>query len=304
MHTSSRNCPICNDNQVSRFANVDGFWVVRCQNCEFVFVDIDEATCNEANVYPEQKLQTYYSYEPVYTLAYYDAIIDTMQNQSLTSKLRILDFGCGAGMFMRRARARGHDVHGVDFSPYSAAASTMFGLNIHNVDIANCTFDLESFDVIISHATYEHLFNPLSITNDLLKFLKPDGLFVITGVPNFNSIQIQWFKNFYCNGLGHVNHYNPASLRRLFVESGLAPIKIRGYGVPIWWLLDRIYTIRSGSVTTNPEVASEKTDSKNLIALYDTYKPTRFERFVSWLYTNAPPSFISLSLEAWGRKMP
>ena len=267
-----------------------------------MFVDIDEASSYSANSYPEDILELYYSHETVHTLAYYDTVLQEIENQLPKRALRILDFGCGAGMFMRRARARGHDVHGVDFSPYAEAARQRFGLNIMSKDLADCNIEPEAFDVIISHATYEHLMAPLELTQMLVRYLKPSGLFIISGVPNFTSISIQWFKNFYRNGLGHVNHYEPASLRSLFKLAGLTTIHVTGYGLNIWWLLDRIRGLKVQDGTSWPELRREALPVNGLIDTYDTLQPTRFVKMAAWMYAKLPPLPLSLSLEAWGRK--
>jgi SAM-dependent methyltransferase len=267
-----------------------------------VFVDIDELSCNTVNSYPEDILDMYYAHETVHTLAYYDFVVAKIEKQIPQRPLRILDFGCGAGMFMRRARARGHDTYGVDFSPYAEAARERFNLNILSKDLADCELDPESFDVIISHATFEHLLAPLELTRMLVQYLKPDGLFIVSGVPNFSSISVKWFRNFYRNGLGHVNHYEPHSLKKLFDLAGLRTTYVSGYGVSIWWLLDKIRGLKVREGSSWPVLTREALPHNDLIDSYDTLKPSMSARILTWAYTSLPPLRLSLSLEAWGRK--
>jgi SAM-dependent methyltransferase len=302
MQTEHRNCPTCENREVDLFHRVDGFSVVRCKQCRFVFVDISNEDSEAANIYDERTLQVYYAYQPVYTMAFYDSTVKKLEHQTGRESLRILDFGCGAGMFMRRARARGHSVAGVDFSPYANLARQRFNLEIYCEDLRTCPLPTESFDVIISHATYEHLMDPLGLTNELLRFLKPGGLFIVSGVPNFSNITIQWFKNFYRNGLGHVNHFERDSLRRLYSAAGIEVIDVKAYGLGIWGLVDSVKGLRAKPGMSWPEFTDEFASQSSLIDIYDSYIPNISERLLSLAYTKLPPSFISLSLEAWGKK--
>jgi SAM-dependent methyltransferase len=302
MNTTYRSCPFCRTSNAELFKVVDGFSVVRCSSCQFVYVDIDEASCETANHYTGDLLEVYYAHETVHTMAYYDSLINDIESLHGRRELRILDFGCGAGMFMRRARAKGHDVVGVDFSPYAALARDRFNLNIICADLAESGLDTDSFDVIISHATYEHLLEPLSITRTLTKYLKPRGLFIVTGVPNFSSIPVRWFKNFYRNGLGHVNHFEKRSLTKLFKMCDLSVIKVRGYGIAIWWILDRLRGIRTNPNSSWPVFDGSSFHSSPLLDQYDNLDPSLSARLISKLYTSISFRPLSLSLEAWGRK--
>lgn len=302
MQTKSRSCPVCRTNQADLYSTVDGFDVVRCQRCQFVFVDIDADYGEEINEYKPWMLYAYYANEPIYTMAFYDDSVKTMERLSSPGKLRILDFGCGTGMFMRRARKRGHDVVGVDFSPYAEMARDMFNLEIFCQDLASCAFEKESFDVIVSHATYEHLMDPVGITDNLTQYLKPGGLFIISGVPNFDTLSIQRFKNFYRNGLGHVNHYEKKSLALLFKTCNIDPVKIYGYGLGIWGLIDKVRGLKQVDGASWPDFSETGNVESTMLKDYDIIEPNLVQRTISRIYQWLPPSYLSLSLEAWGRK--
>ncbi|MEN9281853.1 MAG: hypothetical protein RL594_788 [Bacteroidota bacterium] len=302
MQTKSRSCPVCRTNHADLFSTVDGFDVVRCRECRFVYVDIDADYGEEINEYKPWMLYAYYANEPIYTMAFYDDSVNSIERLSPPGKLRILDFGCGTGMFMRRARKRGHDVVGVDFSPYAEMARDMFNLNIYCQDLASCDIELESFDVIVSHATYEHLMDPVGITKELLKYLKPGGLFIISGVPNFSAFAIQVFKNFYRNGLGHVNHFEKESLSLVFQTCGIEPIRIYGYGLAIWWLIDKFRGLKTRENSSWPDFSETGALETKMLRDYDVIEPSLLQRIISRAYQHAPPAYLSLSLEAWGRK--
>ncbi len=183
--------------------------------------------------------------------------------------MKILDFGCGSGMFMRRARKRGHEVYGLDYSPYSEEAKNLFKLNITSRPLEENNFESNYFDVILSHATYEHLFDPIGISKKLLGYLKPNGLFIISGVPNFNTITIQIFKNFTNNGKGRVNHFEKKTIKLLFDKLNLKTHSIKTYGINIWLFISFIRKI----FKSKSKFIQEKRNFKNDIVSFPIIRP-------------------------------
>lgn len=295
----TRHCPMCSNTVGRVFKNVDGYDVVRCTQCRFVFVDIDNDVADDVNIFDgETTLARYYAREPIYSIAYYDATLKRLSNYLGKKQLRILDFGSGNGMFMRRARAAGHLISGVDVSPYAAQAKDEFDLDVQICDVRECTFDRESFDVVFSHATYEHISDPVGIGKVLAQFVRPGGLLVLSGLPNFQTVGIQVFKNFFNNGLGHVNHFERHALKSLMTTLDLDTVKLHSYGWEVWYLHSR-YLQLSKKYRKNAQVNRTYAE---LIRNYDTYRPSTFEKIVSYVYAFCSPPLLGLSLEVWGKK--
>ncbi|HHB93060.1 MAG TPA: class I SAM-dependent methyltransferase, partial [Thioploca sp.] len=256
--TQYRTCPICFDNQALYLITVNQIRILRCKQCSMVFADIDEITIEKACKYESGTILHYYQDEPIYTIAYYDKIIDNMVRIFGRTDLKILEFGCGSGMFLRRARKRGLITYGVDFSEYSIYAAKAFDLNIINSTIDDCHFPTNYFDVVFSHATFEHLYNPLKIAKELVRILKGGGLFLTSGVPNYNTFSIKLFHNFYNNNPpGHVNYFEVKSITCLYQALGLEKIDISTYGINIWFLVYQAYR-QNNTISSKKKIESNE----------------------------------------------
>jgi SAM-dependent methyltransferase len=232
----SRPCPICLSLSATTAHVVNGFDLGRC-GCGMVFADVTEADTDGGNVYEEDYFYYYMQCEPLTTSAFYDLMAKRMKG-------RVLDFGCGIGEFVARARAQGIDAHGVDRAPYARLASEKLGIPIYaTLDEAPDA----SFDVVLSHAAFEHLHDPAGIAKALLGKLKRGGTFMISGVPNYNSVErrLGSFESNYPPG--HVNYFSPQSLRRFCVDLGLQRVSVRTYGLPVWYVVHALRRKNGGS---------------------------------------------------------
>ncbi len=296
----TRTCPICNSITGRLFKLVNGIKVLSCKNCNMLYSDIDEKVSWLHNQYSEEVLTHYYYNEPIFTIAYYDCMLQKIEKH-FGRKVNILEFGCGAGMFMRRARKSGHSITGIDYSPYSAKAAELFDLDIINRDIKDCEPEPNKYDVVISHATYEHLHNPQETTDLLLKNLKNKGLFIVSGVPNSSNFVIRQIKSFYNHDPAeHVNFFNKKNLKLHYKNNNLDTMSAKSYGFNIWVIIELIKKLRKKRIETPDAKMSEKAESN--IINYEDKNPSSFTCFISKLYTMNTIPFFGNSLEIWGIK--
>ncbi len=234
-----RNCPVCSENYIKHLHLVNQIEIVRCSNCKMVYADVAIKHIEDKNIYNKELFHKYIASEPIYTLAYYDSILQKIKKHFGTNQLKVLELGCGPGFFLRRAKLKGFDATGCDFSPYAQIAKETFDLNIVVSTIFDASFSKEEFDVVITHATHEHLGNMYEISARLNELLKKRGLFIVSGVPNYNTPAIRLFKSFYRNmPPSHVNFFEKRSLSIFFKNLEIRPVKIKSYGMGVWaWTL-------------------------------------------------------------------
>lgn len=246
MKTKYRNCPLCNEINVQILTTLKKTDIVRCLDCNMVFADITVEDTLQKNILSKEEFYKYVKEESSVTRAYYDKLLDTIKyNSKLSGKLKLLDFGCGTGQLLIRAEKKELEAYGSDFSPYAEEAKILFGLNIEIGNILETDYPNNYFDVIVTHATHEHLYNPVNITTKLVKLLKPGGLFVLSGVPNFNILSRRLFNNYYLNSPpGHINFFEKHSINKLFETSNLSRIYIKTYGFDIWYIQNKIRGLR------------------------------------------------------------
>jgi 2-polyprenyl-3-methyl-5-hydroxy-6-metoxy-1,4-benzoquinol methylase len=97
---------------------------------------------------------------------------------------KLLDAGCGTGLFSKRAVDLGAKVTSLDIGKKlldETGKKTMSQKIV--ADICNIPFVTESFDIVISSECIEHTLNPENAVNEMCRVLKKKGILVIT-TPN------------------------------------------------------------------------------------------------------------------------
>jgi|SaaInlStandDraft_6_1057023.scaffolds.fasta_scaffold03622_7 2-polyprenyl-3-methyl-5-hydroxy-6-metoxy-1,4-benzoquinol methylase len=129
---------------------------------------------------------------------------------------RILDIGCGRGLFLNIMRSDGWSVMGYEFDEKSAShAINNYGIDVHTGVMDN-QFEDESFDVVNVNHVLEHLKNPEQTLENCHRILKKNGLLVIA-VPNIDSFQAKFGKDkwFQLDIPCHLYHFSSKSLNNL-----------------------------------------------------------------------------------------
>jgi 2-polyprenyl-3-methyl-5-hydroxy-6-metoxy-1,4-benzoquinol methylase len=141
-------------------------------------------------------------------------------------KGKLLDIGCGYGIFLNAARKLGWMVTGVELSrTASEYARNVYKLDIHNGEVESVNHPECHFDVITFWDVLEHVPNPASFLNTVRSLFKKEGLIALS-VPNIGS----FFARFYKGKWGalrpeqHLWHFNRQSLNQLLFDQGFKPL--------------------------------------------------------------------------------
>jgi len=128
---------------------------------------------------------------------------------------RLVDFGAGAGSFVRAALDQGWDAMGIEQSDSARARAKEF----HNVELLK-EFGKESYDVATMWDVIEHLRDPASVLRTIGEHLTENGLiFIETGnFENWRRVvdEDRW-------GLYRFDHqfyFSPSSLKQVLHRAG------------------------------------------------------------------------------------
>jgi len=111
---------------------------------------------------------------------------------------KILDVGCGRGLFLKVMHNGGWDTIGTEFNEQTASyAIKTYGLKIFPGEITKHKFSSESLDVININQVLEHLKSPNEVIEESHRLLKKNGILIIS-VPDLRSPQFtigkeNWF---------------------------------------------------------------------------------------------------------------
>ncbi len=147
-----------------------------------------------------------------------------------------LDFGCGAGGFLKFLRKRGTvagrplAITGHDVGSYAKLLKSADGFRILDLD-AVAAEPTGRYDVISMIEVIEHLPSPLEPMQLVSRLLKPGGLLLLTTGNLDSPIARRDGLDFrYCVPEIHVSLFNPRCLSALYRRVGLAPHAVRYQG--------------------------------------------------------------------------
>src|SRR5207302_10324036 len=92
---------------------------------------------------------------------------------------RILDIGCGLGMYVSQFRHFSDDVHGVDVDPDKVAQGSQYLPNLRVAPAEDLPFSDDSFDVILLNEVIEHVDDDRLTILEAFRVLAPGGHIVI-----------------------------------------------------------------------------------------------------------------------------
>jgi SAM-dependent methyltransferase len=136
---------------------------------------------------------------------------------------KVLDYGCGRGEIVRRARenkiaAYGADIfHGGPAVPAQLAEEGLLGDIIREIQNDTLPFETDTFDLVISNQVFEHVRNLDVVCKEIQRVLKPDGqLYTLfppkeiipeghTGIPMLHwwpNNEFRYFYTYFLRSLG------------------------------------------------------------------------------------------------------
>ncbi len=207
-------------------------------------------------------------------------------------KGRILDIGCGRGLFLALMRAGGWEAAGTEFNEETASlAARAYGLEVKSGVPSEWGYPDERFDVITIHHALEHIQAPGEMLGTCRRLLKKGGLLVIA-VPNISSLQAAVGKRawFHLDVPYHLYHFSEAGLAGLLKKNSFSIAGIRRFDIeqgPFGWiqtLLNRsgirrnlLYTLLKNPALRKRELAEAvKTDIVYTAILLPLYIPLSF----------------------------
>jgi SAM-dependent methyltransferase len=227
-------CPLCLETRqqpLYRPADRRGGWayrVVRCPGCGFLY--------RNPNIRPERLGDLYASGYSRFLTGVYAANRQRRYRVTMDAVApildhgdgrRLLDFGCGAGLFLELAERRGFECYGVDLSPDSVAQarSRLSRAKVfHGSATAAAEIVAGGFDVVTLWSVLAHLPRPVEDLSMLRGLLRDDGVLVILTV-NAGSLHLaglgsRW-QGFTRN---HLMFYGRDTLPRLLRAAGFGAV--------------------------------------------------------------------------------
>ena len=228
-------CPICSSTQLNKAFDCTDFTVSHetfkidsCATCSFQFTNprpaIDE-------IYKYYKSETYISHTNS-KKGILNAIYQRIREKAIAKKLAvvesygplpkaILDYGCGTGEFLSKAKAGGWVAAGLEPDP----DARKLAITNHNLKVGQLT-DLQSFEsaqfgVITLWHVLEHVHQLQETVAQFHKILSAAGILIIA-VPNRKAFDAGHYKSFWAayDVPRHLYHFSSDNIIKLMDMNG------------------------------------------------------------------------------------
>ncbi|TAE24336.1 MAG: class I SAM-dependent methyltransferase [Cytophagales bacterium] len=209
------------------------FKIDECQNCGFRFTNPrpDESTLGD--YYKSEQYVSHndnsggiineiYKWVRRYTLGQKLRLINSVGSK----RGRLLDVGCGTGLFLDVIKRGGWAIEGVE--PDSFARSTAeerLGQQIHETV---GQLHKQQFDIITMWHVLEHVPNPHKTIRELRDRLNDNGILLLA-LPNSESYDAKHYGPHWAayDVPRHLSHFTPASITRLATEANFKSVTVK-----------------------------------------------------------------------------
>jgi 2-polyprenyl-3-methyl-5-hydroxy-6-metoxy-1,4-benzoquinol methylase len=193
-------CPVCRSREKRLRYRITRFRVYDCAACSQVYLWplLDEEEVREmfTQLYTEgegsvPELKSYYAFtyddspeNPLVQL--YESWLDRIEAHRRSG--RLLDIGCGTGLFLAVARRRGWEPYGIDDCDEATAhARDHFGLDVWSGEFSQVETDGKQFDAVTMWDIIEHAREPVALLEAARRVLAPGGVIALS-TPNQRSM--------------------------------------------------------------------------------------------------------------------
>jgi 2-polyprenyl-3-methyl-5-hydroxy-6-metoxy-1,4-benzoquinol methylase len=257
-------CDLCGADDAALRYTKRGFSIVQCNKCGMVYTNPRLTGGKIAELYDADYFQGHgfdksvdyvgdisiYDKKPdEYTLNDWD--LDTIKSMlgdgdstpqppplGRGGGARLLEIGCGTGVFLAKAREHGFDCEGLELSSYAADFVRGMGIPVQTKSIEEADFAENTWDAIVMREVIEHLPHPMESLKTIQRWLKPGGvLFMATGNYDCPERKLRGAEWFYFMPEGHLYYFSNRTMAKYLRKAGFRTVRVTNQGDKLMELL-------------------------------------------------------------------
>ena len=250
------NCPLCQANHPQNKYKIDSWNIVKCKNCDFIYVNPRLEKNELLNIYSSN----YFDNDTVGYVHYRESrelrtknfrrwVDDALPYYNVAVPCNALDIGCAAGYCLEVFKSKDWNAFGVELDREYADLLKQSGNRIYNAPLLDISFE-ERYDIITMFDVIEHLADLQENFAKLHSILNDNGSIVMI-TPDYNSLQRKLLgkKWFQFKPIEHINYFSLAAIEKLAAKTGFKVVahKKAGQYSDIAFLADRLRKYKFGA---------------------------------------------------------
>jgi len=228
-------CPVCQEKDFKFEFIAYGIDIVCCNNCKVRYTR--KIAKNLHDVYStkmalESYSDSYLNNEEYRVERFAKERLSIIIELFPKKNMKILDYGCGTGWFLKYVLSENINADGYEFSKNLAAfTSQRTSANIYSGDLSKVN---TKYDVITLFDVIEHVESPCIFLKSLSRLLKNNGYLVIF-TPNFDSVSIKHLreKHNLIIPTRHLTYFNHESMAYVANKAGYNFFSYKTKGIDI-----------------------------------------------------------------------
>lgn len=287
-----KSCPVCLSSRLEQLADVPSRWIggwlferyrgrlglSECRDCKLVFVNPRPSSRLLSEFYRSDRYVCHRLDDPASMLKKADHLLDRLDSSAAPNPV-LLDYGCGSGWLVARARERGWNAVGFDVGQSALQHCRERGLPVvPNLDeLAD-----HSCDALVMHHVLEHVENFEQLFGTIRRVLKPSGQLLVE-VPNVKSLRARLSLSPLSRHYGfderyrafpiHLSYFSGGNLSLLLERHGFKTSSVGTYGVG----LDELFWDPESEQVAYAGMSGERGRSRRLQPLKEVVKRAIYE---------------------------
>lgn len=227
-------CDLCGKNETSIicYPLLTAGPVLKCKNCGLVYNPwkVNQEICSKLGK-KYQNLGLAFEYESKWRDLRFIEKLKIIQSYKKSG--RLLDVGCGPGVFLKMAKEV-YDCYGVDTNPiHCQKAKDERSLRVFNGTLKEAKFENDFFDMIVASNVLEHTYSPMRELKEMNRVLKKGGILMLE-IPNIQSVWFKLFRKKWRQFLpDHYFYFSPDTITKYLQKTSFDVLKI-GYDKKIF----------------------------------------------------------------------
>lgn len=258
----SAGCSFCGATRSVPVRKIEPYCMVQCKVCGFVYLNPRPAQISLLEYYSDHYLPR----DPA-DITNWNRMMEKVFSHAadrLTRDCapgRVLDIGCGYGLFLKKMKNRGWETTGLEISqPGADHARRELNLSVHQSTLEDCTLPSSSFDAVTAFYVVEHSSNPLGFLEKIHHLLKDGGTVLLRyphTLPLDKLLGVLCIRNNVYDMPFHLSDFSPHTIERFLVKAGFSMCRhfIGGYTLPAGFV-NKVCSIISGGAAEFLHTAS------------------------------------------------
>lgn len=248
-----RYCPSCKSEDAKAVGEKNGFKLFVCHKCETLFTDripeFAEAE-NYDEYYSDENLET-----PQFIYKRLEELFSDFSEYRQTD--RWLDIGFGAGTILNVAKNLKWNIVGLEVSKPAVEKAREMGFDVFHGTLEDAKYPDNYFDIITASEIIEHLNNPQPFLNEIVRILRPGGLFWATTPSakglSYRLLSVNWTT---VSPPEHIQLFSKKAIARMLQKAGFSNMQLQTHGTNPVEIINHYRSSPNGNYNSQNRVKS------------------------------------------------